>query len=175
MRRISLRDAGTATALLLIGLLTTAADWPTYLQNPERTAANSAETTIGASNAAQLAQLWSFMTGGVVAASPTVVSGTAYIGSWDGYEYALDAATGVLQWKTYLGVTNAPGCAPPSAGITSTATVEGGIVYVGGGDSYWYALDATTGAVLWRIFTGDTSTGHYNWSSPLLYNGYAYI
>ena len=175
MRRISVRDAGAAMVLLLVGLLTTAADWPTYLQNPQRTAANSAETTIAASNAARLAQLWSFKTGGVIAASPTVVSGTAYIGSWDGYEYALDATTGALKWKTYLGVTNVPGCAPASAGITSTATVQGGVVYVGGGDSYWYALDAATGAVLWRIFTGDTGTGHYNWSSPLLYNGYAYI
>ena len=52
-----------------------------------------------------------------------------------------------------------------------------GVVYVGGGDSYWYALDASTGAVLWRVNTGDNSaaSGHYNWSSPLIVNGYAYI
>jgi outer membrane protein assembly factor BamB len=62
-------------------------------------------------------------------------------------------------------------------GVSSTATVLNGIVYVGGGDAYWYALDATTGAVLWKVYTGDNSAtgGHYNWSSPLLYNGYAYI
>jgi hypothetical protein len=31
--------------------------------------------------------------------------------------------------------------------------------------------------VLWKVFTGDNSTtsGHYNWASPLIYNGYAYI
>ncbi len=160
---------------MLIGLLTTAADWPTYLQNPQRTATNASETIIAASNAAQLTKLWSFKTGGPIAASPTVVSGIAYIGSWDGYEYALDATTGALKWRTYLGVTNAPGCTPAAAGITSTATVDSGVVYVGGGDSYWYALDAATGAVLWRVFTGDTSSGHYNWSSPALYKGYAYI
>ena len=51
------------------------------------------------------------------------------------------------------------------------------VVYVGGGDSYWYALDAYTGAILWKVFTGDTSAdkGFYNWSSPLIYNGFAYI
>src|SRR6202035_5829423 len=47
----------------------------------------------------------------------------------------------------------------------------------GGGDSFWYALDANTGAILWKVFTGDNSQAgaHYNWSSPLIYNGNAYI
>ncbi len=40
-----------------------------------------------------------------------------------------------------------------------------------------YALDAATGSILWKVYTGDNSAtaGHYNWSSPLIYNGYAYI
>src|SRR6185437_2914135 len=62
-------------------------------------------------------------------------------------------------------------------GVTSSATVQNGVVYVGGGDANWYALDATTGAVLWKVFTGDNSAtgGHYNWASPLIYNGFGYI
>ncbi len=86
-----------------------------------------------------------------------MVAGTVYVGSWDGYEYALDAVTGTLKWKTYLGITSVPICNPPQAGITSTATVLNGVVYVGGGDSYWYALNATTGHVLWKVYTGDNS------------------
>jgi outer membrane protein assembly factor BamB len=158
-------------------LVTTAADWPTFLANPQRTAAGSGETTLSTSNASQLTKLWSYKTGGIVESSPAVVAGTVYVGSWDGYEYALNATTGGLLWKTYLGITSDPNCSPPSAGVSSAATVTGGVVYVGGGDSYWYALDASTGNVLWRVFTGDNSaaSGHYNWSSPLLYNGYAYI
>jgi outer membrane protein assembly factor BamB len=57
--------------------------------------------------------------------------------------------------------------------------VVDGVVYVGGGDSFWYALDAETGDVLWRLGTGDNSAtnegGHYNWSSPLIWQGVAYI
>ncbi|HEU5383638.1 MAG TPA: PQQ-binding-like beta-propeller repeat protein, partial [Ktedonobacteraceae bacterium] len=154
-----------------------AEDWPTYLHDIQRTAA-SGETILSTSNAAQLTRLWSFKTGGTVAASPAVVGGVVYVGSWDGYEYALNAATGAMIWKTYLGVTNANAyCNPPSAGISSGAAVQNGVVYVGGGDDYWYALNATTGAILWKVYTGDSSAagGHYNWSSPLLYNGYAYI
>jgi outer membrane protein assembly factor BamB len=155
-------------------------DWPTYMHDQARTSA-SAESTISASSASKLFKAWAFKTGAGVAASPTVVGGVVYVGSWDGYEYALNAATGALKWKTNLGVTDygsSSNCAyPTSAGVTSSATVQNGVVYVGGGDSYWYALNASNGAVLWRVYTGDNSAtgGHYNWSSPLLYNGSAYI
>lgn len=154
----------------------TAGDWPTYLHDAQRSAASS-DPGLSVSNAASLAPLWSFKTGGVISTSATVVDGTAYVGSWDGYEYALDAATGALRWRTYLGVTNVPNCSPPNPGISSTATVAGGTVYVGGGDQYWYALDAVSGAVLWKVYTGDNSAtgGYYNWSSPLIANGFAYI
>jgi outer membrane protein assembly factor BamB len=118
-----------------------------------------------------------YTTDGTIGSSAIVSNGTVYVGSWDGYEYALDESTGALKWKTFLGITTAPTCFPPVAGVTSSATVDNGVVYLGGGDSYLYALDAVTGAVLWRIFTGDNRAagGHYNWSSPLIYNGYAYI
>ncbi len=150
-------------------------DWPTYLHDIERTA-SSHETVLSPANAAQLTRVWSFKTGGGIAASPAVVNGTVYIGSWDGYEYALDAATGFLKWKTYLGRTRG-NCDPAVLGITSSATVQNNVVYVGGGDAYWYALDAYTGTILWRLFTGDNSltSGFYNWSSPLIYQGNAYI
>ncbi len=152
-------------------------DWPMYLHDPQRTAATD-DRVLSTTNAGQLSKLWTFKTGGVIAASAAVVDGTVYIGSWDGYEYALDQMTGKQKWKTFLGITKPrPICNPSQAGVTSSAAIEDGVLYVGGGDAYWYALDARTGAVLWKVFTGDNSPdgGHYNWSSPLLYNGYAYI
>jgi outer membrane protein assembly factor BamB len=156
-----------------------AGDWPTYLHDPARAAANTGENTLSTANASKLTQLWTFKTGGVIAASATVVGGVVYVGSWDGYEYALDAKTGAQIWRTHLGITTTThaGCSPSTAGVSSAATVQNGVVYVGGGDSYWYALRATDGQRLWRVFTGDNSPtgGHYNWSSPLIYNGSAYI
>jgi len=183
MFRIGFRSrVATLVGLVALGSgvlagVAAAGDWPTYLGDAGRSS-TSAETVLSTQNAAQMTRLWRYQTGGGVAASPTVVGGEVYVGSWDGYEYALDAATGTLKWKTFLGITNgASSCSPQSAGVTSSATVQGGVVYVGGGDSYWYALDAASGAVLWRVFTGDNSAtgGHYNWSSPLIYNGSAYI
>src|ERR1700734_2092754 len=133
-------------------------DWPTSLHDVERTAA-SADTTIGTSSAPTLTKLWTFQTGGPVASTPTVTGGVAYFGSWDGYEYAVNATTGAQIWKTYVGVLTAnPTCIPPKLGVSSPATVTGGVVYVGGGDGYWYALDAGTGAVDWRIWTSGSDT-----------------
>jgi outer membrane protein assembly factor BamB len=152
-------------------------DWPTYLHDPRRSAANGAETALSPATAPYLARRWAAAIGSAIVASPSIAGGVVYVGAADGYEYALDAATGTRLWQSFLGVTNAPGCDPPNMGIASAATVQDGVVYVGGGDAYWYALDAGTGAVLWKVFTGDNSggSGHYNWSSPLLYNGFAYI
>src|SRR2546429_6090833 len=157
----------------LIPARAAAGDWPTFLHDTQRTAAGN-DTTISTGNAAQLALKWAFNTGGPIAASPTVVGGIVYVGSWDGYEYALNAMTGALVWKTFLGQTTDP-CYPQLAGVSSAADVDNGVVYVGGGDSNWYALDAASGAILWSVFVGDNTKGWYNWASPLISNGYAYI
>jgi outer membrane protein assembly factor BamB len=155
-----------------------AQDWPMFLHDLAHTGA-SGETILSPANASLLQAKWKapFATKGVIAASPTVVGGVIYVGSWDGFEYAIDAATGALKWSTFLGQTKDPACHPATIGITSAAAVQNGVVYVGGGDNFWYALDGGSGAVLWKIDTGDNSQAgaHYNWSSPVIYNGSAYI
>lgn len=152
-------------------------DWTMYLHDMQRTGASS-ETILSPANVGALEKVWAFKTGAAIAAQPIIVDQTVYIGSWDGYEYALDALTGAVKWKTFLGKTvGRSDCNPIKAGISSSATVQNGVVYVGGGADYWYALSAKTGAILWKVYTGATGItgGHYNWASPLIYNGYAYI
>jgi outer membrane protein assembly factor BamB len=125
-----------------------------------------------------LPQRWSYKTDGVIAAKATVDSGSVYVGSWDGNEYALNETSGALRWSSFLGIT-AGVCDgnPLTQGVTSQAWIQGGVAYLGGGGSTWDALDATTGDVLWTVPTGDNSAqgGHYNWASPAIYNGYAYV
>ncbi len=153
-----------------------AQDWPTYLHDVARSSATT-DPALKLSKAANLVPQWSFQAGGALATSASIVGTTAYIGAWDGYEYAINTATGAVIWKTNLGSNIDAGCNPSVIGVTSAATVVNGVVYVGGGGPYWYALNATTGAVLWKVYTGKTGeTGaHYNWSSPLIVGNYAYI
>ena len=47
-------------------------------------------------NASTGAKLWSYTTGNSVLCSPAVANGVVYIGSDDGFLYALNASTGVL-------------------------------------------------------------------------------
>lgn len=150
-------------------------DWPTYLYDQSRTGTNINEATITAATASQLQLAWKFSTTGVVGASPTLANGVMYIGSWDGYEYAVDVATQHQLWATYLGISQQKKRCYGSygIGIDSTAAVQDNVVYVGGGDGYMYALNATDGTVLWKTLLGNPP--YYNWSSPLLYNNTLYI
>src|SRR4051812_45554440 len=50
-------------------------DWSMYLHDPQRTAATD-ERVLSTTNAGQLSKLWTFKTGGVIAASAAVVNGT---------------------------------------------------------------------------------------------------
>ncbi len=165
----------------------TTQDWPTYLHDAARSS-SSGDTTLTTANVQYLQQKFAAVTGGSIASEPAIVSGVAYVGSWDGYEYALNANTGAVIWKTFLGTINDPVCVPPTMGITSSPTVLNGVVYVGGANNsnnqeQWYALNASNGAVLWSVPTGlgTQAGGYYNWSSPLIITDpadsqpYAYI
>jgi halocyanin-like protein len=72
--------------------------------------------------------------------SPTVVNGTAYIGSLDGHLYALDAATGDREWRFEL----------DKMMDQASPTVHDGVVYAGSYGEYLWALDAATGEVVWQ-------------------------
>ena len=70
----------------------------------------------------------------VYPSSPTVVNGRVYFGSGDGNVYAVDASTGVLQWKFATGDV-----------VHASPAVAGNTVYVGSYDSRFYAIDAESG------------------------------
>lgn len=138
-------------------------DWPMYGGNLARTFAASG-SAVNRGNVSTLKLAWSFPTGDAVSASPAVVGGVVYAGSWDGYFYALDAGSGALRWKFQLdcqdGMRPMPaqclaGNPPPDRSdtdggiITSSASVVDGRVYFGGGKTL-YCLDAKTGALVWK-------------------------
>jgi outer membrane protein assembly factor BamB len=89
---------------------------------------------------------WKFTTGDVVHASPAISDGVLFIGSWDSYFYAIDAARGKEKWRFKTGedpdVHN-------QVGIQSSAAVAQGVVYFGCRDSNFYAVDARSGKQKW--------------------------
>jgi outer membrane protein assembly factor BamB len=96
-----------------------------------------------------------------IIASAAVAGGTVYIGSRDGYMYALDKDSGERRWRV-----NHEG----SWAMSSPAVLEN-ILYSGTSDGRWvHALDADSGEELWR-FVG----AGYTWSSPCLAGDVLYV
>ena len=126
--------------------------------NPDRSFASTCRDAPTTATVATLHPRWVFHASDVVTAQPVVAGGTVYAGDWSGTFYALDQASGALRWKTVLG-NAAPAPWTDShhddyGQVTSTAavaTVAGTpTVFVGGAASL-YALDARSGAYLWRF------------------------
>jgi len=133
----------------------TAADQgvPMFRGNPARTGVNPGP---GVERSPKL--LWRFQTGDAVSSSPAVVDGVVYVGSQDGYVYALEAAAGEERWHFQTGDA-----------VTFSPAVVDGVVYIGS-DGHVYALDAATGEQIWRFETGDSVT-----SSPAVVDGVVYV
>jgi polyvinyl alcohol dehydrogenase (cytochrome) len=149
----------------------------------------SATTAFTPANAAGASQLWRFTPAAVsgkprplLDASPTVVGTRVYIGSQAGIFYALNAGTGKVVWKRSLDVETHYTC--PADGISATAavvpdpTTKALTVYAEGA-RYLYALNASTGAQIWRRRIGPAdapnTNGFYNWSSPTVAAGHIYL
>lgn len=181
--------AAVGVIVVLVGLpvsgarAQTSGNWSTYLNNGARTGYNSAEWLVTPSTTPKLTKLWTDRTSGSISAEPIEVNGVLYYGSWNGNEYAVKAATGTRLWSAYLGQTTDPTCfGPTTIGVASTATVGTimvhGIptqaVFVGGGDGSFYALNASTGRVVWKTQLGTPQDGYFLFSSPVLYKGSIY-
>ena len=157
-----------------------AADWPVYGFDLTRNRFNPSEGLINANTVGSLAVRWFFSTGsgtGAVSASPSVVDGVAYVGSWNGIMYALDALSGQPLWTFNINDPN-PGDRGGFPGIQSSAAVVNGVVYFGAADANVYALDAHNGALLWKTSLGNPDRsveGAHVWSSPAVFNGKVYV
>jgi polyvinyl alcohol dehydrogenase (cytochrome) len=103
-----------------------------------------------------------------------------YWGDWNGFEHGTNL-TGTDVWKTNLGTNTDADCLPQESGVSGTATAantaSGPVVYVPGGDGNFYALNAQTGAVVWKTNLSTAAAAPpalYLWASPVLFNGSVY-
>lgn len=164
-------------------VLASSNETPTYLGDNARDGFNSGETLLNVQTAPTLQKLWQYplVQGiGPISVEPTLVNNILYWGSWNGYEHATDL-NGNLLWQTKVGKT-AGLCNPPSAGPSGTATVatipingvNTPVVFLPGGDTSFYALNAATGAVIWRTPLG-TPPNYRIWAGAAVFNGYVYV
>lgn len=154
-------------------------DWTMFQNGLSRSGYNANETTITAATAPKLKVHWIDKAAGSISTQVISANGMLYWGSWDGLEHATDLS-GTTLWTKNLGQTTSSKCVPPTVGVASSADVVpmslGGatsVMFVGGGNGIFYALDAATGNTLWQTTLG-TPPAYFLWSSPTVYNGSVY-
>ena len=127
--------------------------WPMYRGNPSHTGRSIYSA---ASNPGRA--LWIYSTGNMVRSSPSLdANGTIYVGSDDGYLYAINR-NGTLRWKFRTG-----GAVHSSPAITSD------MVVFGSDDGYLYAL-SKNGNLKWKMKTNGSI-----WSSPTIFKESIYF
>jgi outer membrane protein assembly factor BamB len=94
---------------------------------------------------------WRYKTGDEIKSSPVIAGNMIFIGSMDGYLYAINTS-GKLQWRYK---TEASIEAPPLF-VRNT-------VVVGSMDGTVYALEASTGKLKWKFKTEGQIAGGANW------------
>ena len=151
---------------------TPATGWPKYCGTASMSGTPIGHSSLSPDTVSRLNLAWATPLNGPIASAPSVLRNTLYIGDWGGIESAIDVRNGNVIARADLGRTQAPQCTPSTLGITSSAAIDNGVVYVAGGDDAFYALDAETLAVIWRHSLGDNSAsgGYYGWSSPVVVN-----
>ncbi|HRQ88435.1 MAG TPA: PQQ-binding-like beta-propeller repeat protein, partial [Bacteroidia bacterium] len=127
-------------------------DWPLFRGDAEMQGFTSEELS------PPLRLAWSFETPGEegkrrppIEASPVVADGRVFVGSQNGYFYAMDLEEGTLAWSFKA-----------DGPIIAPAAVLEGVVYVGDTYGLVYALKAEDGAELWRFETGGKIEGGIN-------------
>jgi len=136
---------------------------------------NGAETILSATTASQMKVLWTRRVARKISSQVVEANGLLYWGSWDGFEHASNPTTGADVWATNVGTTTPGGtCYPTSAGPTWAAAVTSSVAFVSGGNATLYALNASTGAILWNTRLG-SSPNHMLWAGPVVYQGSAYV
>jgi polyvinyl alcohol dehydrogenase (cytochrome) len=149
------------------------ADWPFYGRDLSGAKASD-QGPITAANVASLGQLWQVDVGGPVSATPVIAGGVAYTGSYDGRLYAIDVATGASVWTYETGAAVLEPNLQIPLGITGSAAVDGGTVYVGDAAASIHAVDAATGQARWTTKV-DNQPNASIWSSPVVAGSTLYV
>jgi polyvinyl alcohol dehydrogenase (cytochrome) len=160
--------------------LDTKTNWSMFGGDLAHTSYNPNEHLITQANANTLRLKWGFRGLRGVSGQPVVVNDRIFWGDWNGHIHAT-TLSGKEIWSTFLGAARGK-CRPMTSAVAGTAAVamvpikgvNTEVVFIGGGDTNLYALNAATGAVLWRTFLGETPD-NFIWGPPTFYNGHIYV
>lgn len=113
---------------------TGSSSWPNYQGDPQ----NTGQVEHMSGSIGLVEEDWEFRAFDEIRTTPVIGDGQAFIGSWDGFLYAIDTETGELNWEFET-----------ENEIRGPASVSNGSVYVIGGRRL-YSIDIDTGNEEWN-------------------------
>jgi alcohol dehydrogenase (cytochrome c) len=123
-------------------------------------------------NVGELQLVWSrALTQGVQEGTPLVHGGMMFFPNPNDVTQAYDARTGDLIWEYRRPVPDDVGQYFPAASTNRNLAIYGNLILDNGADGYAYALEATTGELVWESFILDYRAGAKNSSGPIVANG----
>ena len=111
-------------------------DWLSFRGNPQLTGVAKAELP------ENLELLWTFETEDAIESTAAIAAGIVYVGTLDGYLYAVNLEDGLLKWKYQV-----------SGEIKSSPAVFNDMVYFGDGMGVFHAVEVQTGEPRWTFET----------------------
>lgn len=155
--------------------------WSMYGRTLGREFATDCASPIDRSSVVRLVPAWTYDTARPVTATPAVVDGVVYVGSWDATMFAFDAGTGAVRWEHRSppapGATYGPIVSSVAvADVTAPGTATRRLVVFGSGPRV-YALDAADGSEVWvhDASNGVIATPTEYESSPVVHGGLVLI
>jgi polyvinyl alcohol dehydrogenase (cytochrome) len=118
--------------------------------------------------AAQVPQLklkWAFGFPGAssIWGQPAIAGGRVFLGVDTGFVYSLDASSGCVYWSYEA-----------EAGVRTAITVDRAAAWFGDSKANVYAVNATTGELLWKVHVEDHPSARIT-GAPKLYEGRLYV
>jgi putative pyrroloquinoline-quinone binding quinoprotein len=183
-RRSAALVAAAASAVVAVSGLTTGpasaattADWSQYMANPFHQSAGQ-QGAITPATVPSLHAAWHLAAGDTVDAGVSVVGNRAFVVGRNAALYAVNTATGAVQWQKQLDAGSTAVCTlkgPVATPAVLPDPVTGALTVYAAGAQRLYAFDAATGAQRWMRAIGPaTPSGaarYFNWSSPTVSGG----
>jgi len=132
----------------------------------------SAQAGLTASDVSRLKVKWAFGFPATLDANahPSLANGRIFVGSTSGMVYSLDAASGCIRW-----FYNADGGVRTAISIGRIQTASGArYAAFFGGSAFAYAVDASTGKLIWKTKVDDFPAAHVT-GSPIFHNNRLYV
>ncbi|MFW5761113.1 MAG: PQQ-binding-like beta-propeller repeat protein, partial [Cyclobacteriaceae bacterium] len=147
-------------------------EWDLFHSSPliykERVIVGGGDHYIYGLDAKDASLMFRFVANEIVHASITGAYGHVFIGSWDGFIYALEAISGVEVWRQNVGLDSVD---YKLQGIQGTPAAADSLLIVPSRDSNLYALDIVSGDIVWK-YANDSSR---ILSSPAIADGKVYF